>query len=160
MSDVTARRIEAAIDAAAAAALAGAIAFAAVTLLAPGAVWTAAAAGLTFLAAHALLRRVASQPARFALATFAETLLEPNELILTGADRLEQPEEPLVLDDILAAMGPDSRVVRLFNPASMPTAAQLSRRIDRHLDKKSVPPQADASDALHAALDELRRSLR
>jgi hypothetical protein len=65
-------------------------------------------------------------------------------------------EEPLPLDDILAELGSDSRVVRLFDPAAMPSPAELSARIDRHLD----PAPADASEALHEALAELRRSLR
>ncbi|MGE5563972.1 MAG: hypothetical protein ACM3ZV_11815 [Bacillota bacterium] len=88
---------------------------------------------------------------------------ELGELLLT--DRFEpEPgaeEEPLVLDDILAELGPDSRVVRLFDPAAMPTPGQLNDRIERHL-VRDPPPAAchDASQALHEALAELRRSLR
>jgi hypothetical protein len=87
------------------------------------------------------------------------------ELVLTDADRLETPRqplvEPLVLDDILAEMGPDARVVRLFDPKAMPSPGQLRSRIDNHLEK--TPPTAGASDASQAladALAELRRSLR
>jgi len=47
-----------------------------------------------------------------------------------------------VLDDILAALNPDSRVVRLFERDAIPTS-----------------PVPDASQALHDALAELRRSL-
>ncbi|HET7576060.1 MAG TPA: hypothetical protein VFK19_05770 [Sphingomicrobium sp.] len=65
-------------------------------------------------------------------------------------------DEPLSLDDILAELGPDSRVVRLFDPATMPSPTELGARIDRHLD----PAPVDASEALHEALAELRRSLR
>jgi len=88
--------------------------------------------------------------------------VEPPELLLT--DVHEQPpasaEEPLVLDDILAELAPDSRVVRLFDPAAMPTPGQISARIDRHLSgDSSAAPSADASQALHDALAELRRSL-
>ena len=72
------------------------------------------------------------------------------------AEENEPAEEPLSLDDILAQLGPDSRVVRLFDPAAMPSPAALSARIDRHLE----PSQVDASEALHEALAELRRSLR
>ena len=83
-------------------------------------------------------------------------------LILTPADRLEprQPD-PLVLDDILAELGPDSRVVRLFDPAAMPTPGQLKGRIDDHLRQGApAPAYPDAAQALSDALAELRRSLR
>jgi hypothetical protein len=84
---------------------------------------------------------------------------EADELLLT--DRYESAEEPLVLDDILEQLSPDSRVVRLFDPAAMPTPAQLKSRIDRHLDGAAPEVQApDASQALHEALAELRRSIR
>jgi hypothetical protein len=69
--------------------------------------------------------------------------------------------EALILDDILAALGPDSRVVRLFDPKSMPTAGELQARIDQHLDGDATSAQtSDASQALHDALAELRRSIR
>ena len=84
---------------------------------------------------------------------------EPDELLLT--ERYESTEEPLVLDDILEQLSPDSRVVRLFDPAAMPTPAQLKSRIDRHLDGAAPEVQApDASQALHEALAELRRAIR
>jgi hypothetical protein len=84
---------------------------------------------------------------------------EPDELLLT--ERYEAAEEPLVLDDILEQLSPDSRVVRLFDPAAMPTPAQLKSRIDRHLDGATPEVQApDASQALHEALAELRRAIR
>ena len=90
--------------------------------------------------------------------------IAPGELLLTEADRADAP---LVLDDILAELGPDSRVVRLFDRKAMPTAGQLQSRIDDHLRDgapRSAPPDAsapsDASQALSAALAELRRSLR
>jgi hypothetical protein len=86
------------------------------------------------------------------------------ELLLTDSDRFDPashdaPDE-LVLEDILAELGPESRVVRLFDPAAMPTPGQLNARIERHLDEESAstaPP--DASQALYDALAELRRSL-
>ena len=88
--------------------------------------------------------------------------IEPAELLLTdiypGAP--DAAEEPLVLDDILAELQPDSRVVRLFDPSAMPTPGQISARIDRHLAGGFSPAAAaDASQALHDALAELRRSL-
>ena len=89
------------------------------------------------------------------------------ELVLTDADRVDAP---LVLDDILAELGPDSRVVRLFDRRAMtaaPTAGQLQSRIADHLRGEAArytpshaPTPSDASQALSAALAELRRSLR
>jgi hypothetical protein len=79
--------------------------------------------------------------------------LHAAELVLTDADRLP---EALVLDDILAEIGPDSRVVRLFDPSAVPTPGQLKARIDRHL----APAESeDATQALFEALAQLRRSL-
>lgn len=76
-------------------------------------------------------------------------------------------DDVLLLDDRLAAPGPDSRVVQLFASQPPPTPGQLRDRIDRHLAgaPRSVPadspqPPPDATDALFAALSELRRSLR
>lgn len=87
--------------------------------------------------------------------------IEPEELLLTEVrEQPPQPaEDPLVLDDILAELQPDSRVVRLFDPVAMPTPGQISARIDRHLATDSASASADASQALHDALAELRRSL-
>jgi hypothetical protein len=109
------------------------------------------------------------QPANELLLTDADRLQpiessDLGELLLTESDRLhptkrDTPDE-LVLEDILAELGPDSRVVRLFDPAAMPTPGQLNARIERHLGEESAstaPP--DASQALYDALAELRRSL-
>lgn len=86
------------------------------------------------------------------------------ELILTDADRFQDDgaelPEPLVLDDVLAAVGSDARVVRLFDRKAMPTPGQLSSSIDRHLDRGSGSGHPDAAQALSDALAELRRSLR
>ena len=84
-----------------------------------------------------------------------------DELLRTEADRLQPQADELVLDDILAELGPNSRVVKLFDPVAMPTPGQLNSRIERHL--RAGAPQAapaDASQALYEALSELRRSLR
>jgi hypothetical protein len=87
--------------------------------------------------------------------------VDPSELVLTERDRLGTASELLILDDILAELGPDSRVVRLFDRKAMPTAGQLKRRIDTHLEGGAAPvPAPDASQALSDALAELRRSLR
>jgi hypothetical protein len=68
---------------------------------------------------------------------------------------LTDPVEPPV-------EGPqESRVVHLFDPASMPSAEEMMARIDRHLDgQTSAAQSADAAQALHEALAELRRSIR
>lgn len=89
----------------------------------------------------------------------ANELSDPSELLLT--DRTHQDaatgEEPLLLDDILAEPGSNSRVVRLFDPSAMPTAGKL----DRHFESQASAEQThDAALALHEALAELRRSLR
>lgn len=102
--------------------------------------------------------------------------LVAEELFLTDADRVDPTaargdDQPLVLDDILAEIGPDARVVRLFDRKAMPapklTPGQLQSRIADHLADgaprfaPSNPPTApDASQALSDALAELRRSLR
>lgn len=94
-------------------------------------------------------------------------LTDQVELVLSEADRVRpmaSEADELILDDILAELGPESRVVRLFDRAAMPTPGQLNDRIERHL--RGVQPRevhrsqpADASEALHEALAELRRSL-
>jgi len=95
--------------------------------------------------------------------------VEPDELVLTESDR-PGGNAPLVLDDILAEIGPDARVVRLFDrramPAPGPTPGQLQTRIAEYMkDGTPAAPSdlagpSDASQALSAALAELRRSLR
>ena len=167
MNGGIAERIETTVDAGAAALLGAAMAFALVQLNASnGYVATAAAVVLAWV--YYGLRSIELEPVRFALADFAPGEFEAEEaaeLILTDADRLEAPDKAadaeLVLDDILAELGPDSRVVRLFDPAAMPSPGQLKARIDRQLGQetpKTAPP--DASEALYDALAELRRSLR
>ena len=87
--------------------------------------------------------------------TEADQLQSPGELLLTDEDRL------LVLDDVLAEIGPESRVVRLFDRKAMPTPGQLKSRIDHHLRQDAAATaRSDASQALSDALAELRRSLR
>jgi hypothetical protein len=166
MTDRRAARIEHVLDAVAAAIFAIAASYCAVRMsLGGGAV--ASITGLSLCGAFALLRAV-HQTGRFRLAEFAlaEVPDQPGELLLTEADRLlpDDPEQSpeLLLDDVLAQLGPDSRVVRLFDPAAMPTPGELRARIDRHLDSSNArpAPHPDASQALHEALAELRRSLR
>jgi hypothetical protein len=92
----------------------------------------------------------------------ADRLGPVGELVLTDADQLEaSPHDDLVLDDVLAELDPDSRVVRLFDRKAMPTPGQLKSRIDDHLGQGAQSAaQSDASQALSDALAELRRSLR
>lgn len=177
-----AERIEAAIDKVAAVTFAAAVAFAFLKLL-NGTIgqlqlgaYSAGAGAFAYLVCARALRRVGPAVQAFRMAEFDippidETqleellLIERVELVLTEADRL-QPIEPnasgeLVLDDILAELGPDSRVVRLFDPAAMPTPGQLNAKIERHLgEASSQAAPSDASQALYDALNALRRSLR
>jgi hypothetical protein len=125
---------------------------------------------LAYVLSNRLLGRVPPEPPRLQVPIFDVREVEPleeTELLLT--ERFEAPaaaadadgDDALILDDILAKLEPDSRVVRLFDPEAMPTAGELKSRIDRHLDRDSAAAQTpDAAQALHEALAELRRSIR
>lgn len=171
MSREKVERIEFALDAGASALLGVASAVAALRLVPSLFAWTGLAA---FAGSLVVLRRIAPEDRVFRLPDFlveptrpveADELLltEMVELLLTEADRFlpadDAGDDELVLDDILAKLGGDSRVVRLFDASAMPTPGQLKARIDRHLND-GHPPSSDASQALHEALAELRRSLR
>ena len=68
-------------------------------------------------------------------------------------------EEELLLEVRAWPVPEDSRVIRLFDPARMPTAGELQERIDRHLQSPNrVIP--DAAQELHDAIAALRQSLR
>ena len=132
---------------------------------------SAGVAALAYLISNLALRSIMPRRDRFAVSPFLLREFDPleaDELILTDADRLETVQvepEPLVLDDILAEIGPDARVVRLFDRKAMstpmPTPGQLKSRIDDHLGRESAKLKIpDASEALWEALAELRRSLR
>lgn len=164
------RAFEAAIEAIAAACLAAAVAFAIFKLGGEGreALVAAVATGaLTFVFARRALHHVGGESRPFAVPDF--TLAElgpgwaavPDELLLTADMAVTAPDdEALLLDDVLAELAPDSRVVRLFEPAAIPTAGELRARIDRHLHGAAEQAPPDASADLHLALDVLRRSLR
>lgn len=166
------RKLEKNIDRAASALFAGACAYAAymwfATYLVQPALGaeTGGVAAFAYLCCSRVLNAVSPRARRLPVPVFDLRDYEPgepDELLLT--ERYQAPprpaEEPLVLDDILAELGPDSRVVRLFDPAAMPTPAQLKSRIDRHLDRQQGDERsADAARALHEALAELRRSIR
>lgn len=174
-----AQRIEAIAAFAAAAVFAAAAAFA-VSRFAASTVMVGAAAAVALFVALQVLRSIGPEDRQFSLAQFApsELVLEdPNELFLTDADRLDQDEllltetdrlnhgvvakDELLLDDVLASLEEDSRVVRMFDPSAAPTPGQLGARIDRHPGQaRPVTAVPDASAALHEALAELRLSLK
>jgi hypothetical protein len=145
---------------------------------------------LAYVICSGMLGAISPRKPRFAVPVFDVRQIDPNELLLTEAERLTADElvlteadrlttnellltdadrlgsasmrgDPLVLDDILAELGPDARVVRLFDRKAMPTPGQLKSQIDTHLSQASPSAGAsDASQALSDALAELRRSLR
>lgn len=133
--------------------------------------------GAIFVIAFAVMRLVPAEARRMPMPSFEQMALPDEELLLdtplAGADELllDQPlvataemdaVAELLLDDPLPAAVATSRVVQLFADGRMPTAGQLQQRIDRHLarDEQPAASSADGSDALGAALAELRRSLR
>ena len=145
------------------------------------------ASGFAFFAIGMLVMRTAhGGPTTHRLADFAVGPVESDALWLDMPLELDELlldtpyEEPLLLDtpfdgpeqdvlileDALTQPHPASRVVQLFASQPMPTPGQLKERIDRHLAGESPrpangrPSPPDASEALYAALDELRRSLR
>jgi hypothetical protein len=168
----TATRVEANLDRGASALFAAACAYAAylwlATLVAPGTLVaeTAGAAAFAYVLSVCMLGAVQPQARRLPVSVFDVRDIDmagPSELLLTepSAPAAERSvSEPLLLDDVLSELAPDSRVVRLFDPAAMPTAGELKSRIDRHLDRQASDHPGDAVQALHDALAELRRSLR
>ncbi len=149
--------------------------------LGAGTVAAVLATGLAFGLGALAMRSVPSEPRVHALPAFALVPIEPGELLLDDPvgellldDPVDEPlvlqdvvEEALLLDDPLAEAEPGSGVVRLFAASAMPTPGQLRERIERHLATGTMHvvreyegPAPDASDALYAALSDLRRSLR
>jgi hypothetical protein len=145
----------------------------------PGPASLLASSGGMFALAFAAMRVVPAEPRHLPLLGFAlaeveegDVLLLDQPLIAAEMDELllDQPLAEaasgeiaeLLLEDRLPEPAPDSRVVQLFAGGRMPTAGQLQQRIDRHLAAGGRPaePDGDASDALSAALAELRHSLR
>lgn len=160
MDAETVRRIETAVDGAASAMFAAAVGGAAYVLLNGGASGAAvvaetAMAAAALLLGFGLLRRVGPRIPPAPVPIFDVRAIEP-------MPEAAPADEALLLDDVLAELGPDSRVVRLFDRAAMPSPGELKARIDRHLDgdRDADAPAGDASQALHDALAELRRSLR
>ena len=172
----TVKRIESSVEAAASAALAAAVGFALYRYLEPDiyepalGTFTAIAGTIVFASCWHLLALVDRRRPDFQFTMIdlgAVVPSRPLELILTDADRLHPIETPalngdaLVLDDVLSELGPDARVVRLFDPAEMPTPGQLKVRIDRRLNGGTSHSESpDASQALYDALAELRLERR
>ena len=92
-------------------------------------------------------------------------------------DEAVEPDDELLLDDPLPALDEHSRVVRLFavpvspsEPAPLPAPGEMAARIENFLGGArpgpadmalhAAPVATDASAALHAALADIRRSLR
>ena len=141
-----AERIESAVDAGAASLLAAAVGFA-LYQLAMSQITLAGGAAGAFTLSFFGLRRIPPVSDKLAPAAQAAT---PVADLLAEADRsLAHAEDELVLDDILAALNPDSRVVRLFERDAMPRP-EVSGSAGR----------GDASQALHDALADLLRSLK
>lgn len=168
----SARKIESAVDRAASGLFALAAACASTLLVAarlgPAEKWAAAAvvSGIAYFASIRVLRSIEPKSPRLPVPVFDVREMDPidaDELLLTDP-YVEEPslsEGPVLLDDIVGELAPDSRVVRLFDAAAMPTPGQLDERIRQHLETACQPmPSQDASQALHEALAELRRSLR
>ncbi|MES2137441.1 MAG: hypothetical protein V4502_10340 [Pseudomonadota bacterium] len=172
MNAAQAQRIERNVVRTASALFAVAVAFAAYSYWSPtvaapmlGA-YTAALGAAAYLVSAAALAALTPRP-RYPVPMFDLRKIDPapmDELLLTEDLRPADAgagDDPLLLDDILAELGPDSRVVRLFDPSAMPTPGQLTARIEQHLGKDGPPVMPhDASEALFDALDQLRRSLR
>jgi hypothetical protein len=135
-------RAEWAVDVVAAAIFAGAVGFAtwAVALDAGQATAFIAAA---FLVSYVGLRRVSAGERDYALPAFPLETFEPRP------EAQGEATGELILQDMLAKVTPQDRVVRLFG-------ASQSHLHSNH--SKPAPP--DASQALSDALSELRRSLR
>ena len=130
--------IETAADIAAAAVLAVSVGFAAGAAEVGAAATIAAAVGAAFTA-FAVLRNVAVGDLIYDLPAFEPVLLETAQEVV----------DELVLDDRLGTVGPDARVVRLFDPS-----------LESGAVARSSFSHPDASQALREALAELRRSLR
>ncbi|MFL6771403.1 MAG: hypothetical protein ACJ8E4_06765 [Sphingomicrobium sp.] len=145
--------------------------YAAPALLAAASGWAARSAFLPPLfmitvailafAAGMLAMRISGGQGRVPVRQFEPVALDttdPAELLL------EEKDQVLLLDDPLIEVDPDSRVVRLF-ARQEPTPGELVERIADFLGEGRRPglesgAPTDASAALHAALANIRASLR
>ena len=154
------------VDLAAAGALAAAVAYAIISLTGIAA-WAATAALASFATTLVAMGRIDDSP-RLPLAAFSPVPVEAAaadplpELLLTELTELllDEPvdDDALLLDDQLVEPGENSRVIRLFDPRSLPTAGELHHRIEGHLHRSRS--SADATKELHRALSDLRSALR
>lgn len=154
---------ERAVEAVAALSLGAAVGFGAfhLTPLSGETLWAVASfsAIASAWAALTLLKRIGSGEARDERPAFEPSAFE------------EVEDDELLLDDPIAPLAPDSRVVRLFEreqPEPLPEPGELVLRIADYLETgraarppaETEPTRPDASAALHAALADIRRSLR
>jgi len=116
-----------------------------------------AASGVMALASGMIAMRLAGR-----LPLAAEAGFEPVEF------EAPNDKDELLLDDPLVEVAADSRVVRLFE-RNDPTPGELVLRISDYLSEQGKAPssidpqveqQVDASAALHAALANIRATLR
>ena len=171
MKAASAHRIEKTVDSVASALFATAVGYAAYSWLSRQvgnpvlALESGAATGIALLLSHRVLNSVGPGARQTPVPIFDVREIEEmpvDEEPLELVDIFEPLSEgPLDLDDILAELGSESQVVRLFDPAAMPRPGELKDRIDDHLhEMPDAARSADAAQALHDALAELRRSLR
>ena len=122
----------------------------------------ASLAGALGYAVTAFMAGFSDLPIAFGLAASAIAFTA----VLAALKRIDPPiadmaiEEPLLLDDRLAEVGPESRVVQMFERRQQPNAGELAERIDRHLAARPQVESADDSAALFDALNQLRGNLR
>lgn len=134
----------------------------------------AAAAMAAFLGARLALGQIDDSP-RFRLPEFSvggietDAPPEPAELLLTDQTELlltqamlapAAADDELLLEDRLDNLDDRSRVIRLFDPRTLPTAGDLYERIERYTHDCESAAFPDATAELHRALADLRRTLR
>lgn len=162
--------------------LGGAGAFAAFALtpathyaFAPAIGGVAAAMAMTLIGL-ATMRQVHVKARAFA---FAPAVFEPAEaeeelLLVDQVETASEAQDELLLDDQLETPGEESRVLRLFAPQTMDVPGEMVERIESWLaDARQRrggaangtasghgPASSPASASLHAALADIRRSIR
>ena len=132
--------LRSALDALAGAILGGAVCFAVVTIFHLPLLVAGSAGAIVLVHVFTSLRLGPAAPAAFV----------PLPL------EFHEEADELLLDQPVAADGPDPRVVRLFGP--MPTPGEMHESIERHLGGRSRG--ADATDELREALAAIRRAAR
>jgi len=157
-----------AVDIGAASIFAGAVGYS--VLIASGSeAGAAAAAAAGFLGVNLALGRL-PEAVSYPLPDFGIQAVEPWEddaLLLTELAELlltqvvaVGPGPELLLEDRLDQPAEDSRVIRLFDPSTLPSAGEMHQRIEQHLQGAQASAHSDATAELHRALSELRGALR